>query len=66
MENASDAMKSSSLKSIDMIFKTEALYGDRLAFHRADLIDGSHQHVITNTRTEKDVILAKTTFQPTV
>lgn len=66
MENATDQMKSNSLRSIDMIFKTEALHGDRLVFHRADLGNAEYQHVITNSRTEKDVILAKTTFQSTV
>ncbi|MEQ9297534.1 MAG: thioesterase [Cyclobacteriaceae bacterium] len=66
MEGPSDQMKLNSLRSIDMIFKTEALHGDGLVFHRADLGNGNYQHVITNSRTDKDVILAKTTFQTTV
>ncbi len=66
MEGATGSMKSGSLQSIDMIFKTEALRGDELIFYRADLGNSSYQHVISNTRTGKDVILAQTSFQPTI
>lgn len=66
MEEADETMRAGSLKSIDMTFKTEALIGDRLTFSRATLAAGHYQHVITNARTSKDVILAETVFDTSV
>ena len=61
-----DEMRKSKLSAIDVTFKSESLLGDQLTFYRKSIGEHRYQHLIANSGSGKDAIIAETTFAPTV